>query len=115
MIPELPHPVTNYLGLLVGGVFLIFLATWVQEGTKLWLRKRNGLNRRKFDDPESLEKSMSMIEKNTETVKQMAEQVGKFTESVDRMSDSLERRANKAILQHETIIDKIDALDIPRR
>lgn len=110
-MPPLPASAVQWLGLLVVFVTGTALVSIVQNSVKSFMFKRNGHERRRNDDAIVSQ----LIEALRETNNEMAGELRNFAGVVANLDRHLTQRAEKALVDHRVILEKIDDLDVPRR
>jgi hypothetical protein len=78
-----------------------------------WNYERKGLDRRNGNvDTNRL---LDLMEKNIEATHQFAEEIKSLNMFLKELTEETSKRANKALNQHEDILEEIAILDVPRK
>lgn len=78
------------------------------DGTEEFVerRKSNGVDVNRLFD---------MMERNIEAIAAFAHETKKLSETITELAEGMDKRSDRALKQHEEILDEIVRLDIPRR
>ena len=122
-MPHLPSSIVNYIGravVFIIGIFILKILERIADGkAREWFpsfnRRKNGNGDGKANTNELMDKFMEALNHNTKSNDCVAEKLEHLGNFIESMVEDTKKRTNKAFDQHDTIIENIAELDVPRK